>query len=90
MTKRIRLLLIFFLSAAACIAVFSFPAIPQDPAYHNFADRRAVLGAANFLDVISNLPFVFVGIYGLYVLRRLWKKDTRNSFIKENGMWPYV
>ena len=90
MTKRIRLLFVFFLSIAAGVAVFSFPAIPQDIAYHTFADHRTILGIPNFLNVISNLPFVLIGIYGLAVLRQLGTKDAQGSFIEKAGKWPYV
>ena len=41
------------------------PPIPQDPAYHAFADRRTLLGIPNALNVLSNLPFVAVGFVGL-------------------------
>ena len=50
------------------------PRIPQDPAYHQFADTRAWLGIPNFLDVVSNLPFLLVGILGLRARpRELWE-----------------
>jgi len=39
--------------------------LAQDPAYRSFADRRAFLGIPNALDVLSNLPFLFVGVAGL-------------------------
>jgi len=41
------------------VAVF-IPAIPQDSAYHNFADQRQIFGMPHFWNVISNLPFIFV------------------------------
>lgn len=41
--------------------------IPQDPAYHSFADQRSILGISNFWNVISNLPMLFIGLYGFYV-----------------------
>ncbi|HSE49381.1 MAG TPA: hypothetical protein VLA96_09265, partial [Terriglobales bacterium] len=41
------------------------PPIHQDPAFHQFADRRTLLGIPNGLDVLSNLPFVVVGLLGL-------------------------
>ena len=44
--------------------------IPQDPAYHQFADQRSYLGVQNFLNVISNLVFIIIGSYSLYVLKR--------------------
>jgi hypothetical protein len=37
----------------------------QDLRYHDFADRRLFSGILNFFDVISNLPFVFVGVVGV-------------------------
>ena len=49
----------------AIIAVFSFPAIPQDPAYHDFADDRMMFGIPNFWNVVSNAAFLVVGIFGL-------------------------
>ena len=60
------------LCAAAIIAGFSLTGpIPQDPAYHLFADGNTLLGMVNALNVLSNLPFVVVGFWGLiYVLRR--------------------
>ncbi|MBI2919740.1 MAG: alkaline phytoceramidase [Planctomycetes bacterium] len=55
---------------AALVAMFFVPAIPQDPAYHDFADRRSFLGIPNFGDVVSNLPFLAVGLAGLFWLAR--------------------
>ncbi len=51
--------------AAALAGVFIGGPIPQDPAYHIFADRRVILGVPNFWDVVSNVPFVIVGIMGM-------------------------
>jgi hypothetical protein len=39
--------------------------IPQDPAYHQFADARNLFGVLSFWNVMSNLPFVIVGAAGL-------------------------
>ena len=44
--------------------------IPQDAAYHLFADNRTVLTIDNFCDVASNLPFLVVGLWGLDYARR--------------------
>ena len=57
--------------AIAIIAGFALTVpIPQDPAYHLFADDRTLFGVANALNVFSNLPFLVVGAWGLaYVLR---------------------
>ena len=58
------------LGAAAVVAMVFVPPIAQDPAYHDFADRRRMLGLPNTLDVVSNAGFVVVGILGLLFLRR--------------------
>jgi hypothetical protein len=58
--------LLLALAAAAAIAgVFLLDAIPQDPGYHAFADRREFFGVPNFWNVASNLPFLAVGALGL-------------------------
>lgn len=44
---------------------FFVPPIPQDPAYHDFADGHSLFGVANFWNVATNLPFLFVGTLGL-------------------------
>jgi Ceramidase len=44
--------------------------IPQPAWYHNFADTRTMLGVPHALDVLSNLPFIAVGLAGLYVALR--------------------
>jgi hypothetical protein len=46
------------------------PPIPQDPAYHLFADDRALFGIPNTWNVLSNLPFLIVGLWGLGMTRR--------------------
>jgi len=38
--------------------------IPQDPAYHQFADLKTVWGIPNFVNVVTSLFFVAVGLLG--------------------------
>ncbi len=40
-------------------------AIPQDPNYHLFADTQRLFTVPNCWNVLSNLPFLFVGLWGL-------------------------
>jgi hypothetical protein len=70
MTSRVWILVLAGLTLAAIVAMALVPRIPQDPSYHNFADQRALLGVPNFLNVVSNLPFLAVGIAGLLFLAR--------------------
>ena len=51
----------------ALVLVFS-PSIPQDLAYHQFADGRTIFGFPNFWNVLSNLPFVFIGLWAIWRL----------------------
>ncbi|KAG6396905.1 hypothetical protein SASPL_143064 [Salvia splendens] len=53
--------------AILCFVVLMLvtPAIPQSQEYHNFADQREFLGIPNFLNVVSNFPFLVVGVIGL-------------------------
>jgi hypothetical protein len=57
------------LALTACIAVGLFlifaPPLHQIESYHDFADRRTLFGIPDFWDVISNLPFLVVGLLGL-------------------------
>ena len=39
--------------------------IPQNTIYHEFADRRELLGVPNLLDVASNIAFLVVGVAGI-------------------------
>jgi hypothetical protein len=55
--------------AAAAILMGAFPPLAQDPAYHRFADRRAIAGIPNFWNVVTNLPFLAVAIWGLRAFR---------------------
>ncbi|WP_024298505.1 hypothetical protein [Methylomicrobium lacus] len=63
---RIRVLGIITL--ASIIAVFNFAPIPQDPAYHRFADQRLIAGLPNFYNVISNIPYLLIGWIGMRLL----------------------
>lgn len=63
---RWRMGLVFSLIAIATIAVMLHGPIPQDPAYHQFADQRTLCGIPNFWNVCSNLPFLVVGAAGLF------------------------
>lgn len=62
------------LALAAGAAVAGFFALvgplPQDPAYHRFADTRPVLGLANAWNVLSNLPLLLGGGWGLWLQHR--------------------
>jgi hypothetical protein len=58
-------IIIMILSLIAIIAIFWQDPIAQDQNYHAFYDHKNMLGIANFWNVVSNLPFLFAGLWGL-------------------------
>lgn len=62
--------LLLAVSAAAVLGITLHAPIPQDTSYHAFADRRTLMGVPNFWNVVSNLPFLIVGIAGLRALHK--------------------
>jgi hypothetical protein len=68
--------------------VFCLPPIPQDPAYHAFADARTLLGVPHFLNVVSNVPFVVVGALGLWALFRPGAVGSGGSVLDPAERWP--
>ncbi len=70
---------------AVGITLFISP-IAQDPAYHQFADRRAFLGIPNFGDTASNIGFLIVGALGLAFV---FGKQGRLMFDVPGDRWPY-
>jgi len=66
-----RNLVIPVVAAAALVAFFLLSSpIPQDPAYHQFADARTLLGVSNFWNVMSNLPLMVIGLWGTLIVFR--------------------
>lgn len=74
-------LLIVAVSIAAIGAVCWLDRIPQDPAYHQFADSRILFGVPNFWNVATNLPFLFVGLTGLALRSRLRVESQRVQYV---------
>ena len=65
-----RVLVFLVLMAASLAALLLLPPISQDQNYHDFADQRTILGIPHFWNVASNLPFIAVGVAGLWQFRR--------------------
>lgn len=61
-------LILALLALAAVIAMFFLSPIEQNESYHNFSDKRTLLHIPNFWNVVSNLPFLLVGLIGLFKL----------------------
>src|ERR1700712_4118203 len=70
MKRTTKVLILGLCTVIALIATIIFKPVPQDPSYHLFVDQRTVAGIPNFFNVISNLLFLFVGLYGLFKLKK--------------------
>ncbi|CAN5151039.1 ceramidase domain-containing protein [soil metagenome] len=64
----------------AVAILLAWPRIPQDPAYHQFADMRSWLGIPNFWNVVTNVPFMLAGGHGLSRLPRLRVSPLRLAY----------
>ncbi len=56
---------LWHLLAVAFVVLACLPPVAQKVAYHAFHDARPWLGIPNALNVLSNIPFVIVGLLGL-------------------------
>jgi hypothetical protein len=70
MQFRTKVILLGGITLLGIIATALMKPLPQDLAYHNFADSVTWMGVSNFLNVISNLPFIIIGAIGLSYLRK--------------------
>ena len=66
---RQKVLLLFGIVVAGVLAVIAYGPVSQWEGYHSFADQRRSLGIPNFWNVASNLPFLVVGLAGLFTVR---------------------
>jgi len=70
MKKYWRESLLLLIVLASFVGMMLQEPMHQSLAYHNFADQRPWLGIPNFLNVASNLLFLFVGVVGLIFCRQ--------------------
>lgn len=89
-SRRIGLRVLFVITIMIAVVDFLLPPIPQPQSYHMFADQRSFLGIPNFGDVVSNLPFAIVGLWGLVFLLRLSSEQLAQHFIDRRERWFYL
>ncbi|HEY7312187.1 MAG TPA: ceramidase domain-containing protein [Gemmataceae bacterium] len=85
---RWRLLAIGGLAVVAIVWLLYLPPLPQSAAYHRFADDRTFLGVPNLLNVVSNVPFLIVGVWGLWFVVRT--HEDRGTFLDPVERWPFA
>ena len=83
-----RLTVVWILSVAAVVlaaAVIALaPPLAEPVALRSLVDARALLGIANFWNVVSNAPLVFVGVWGVHFLSR-----ATSEFAEPAEKWAY-
>ena len=89
-SRKASLSLLVVITAGVPVLGLLLPRIPQPQSYHLFADERGVLGIPNFANVVSNLPFAAVGLWGLIFLSRARSKRAGHCFIDGRERWPYL
>lgn len=65
---------------AGVVALAAAEPIPQNARYHLFADTRTLGEFRNYWNVVSNLPFLVVGLFGLLRMPRLSHDATRIGY----------
>ena len=78
---RWRYFLLAIVAIGSVALMLASPPIVQDPQYHEFADQRAFFGIPNFWDVVSNIPFLLVGIAGLKFCLRHDLRGGKSAWI---------
>ena len=85
--RRRRVGILITISLVSLTALCFLPRIPLGSSYHDFADKRPIWGIPNGLDVLSNLPFVFVGVWGV---AWLFLKSAAATFADPRERLPYI
>jgi hypothetical protein len=85
--RRVRLWIVAGLTVVTAVALLTRPPIPQIQSYNDFADQRTILGIPNFYDVVSNIPFLIVGVLGLIFLSR---PASDSAFVERAEKWPFA
>ena len=68
------------------VALAFAPPVPEPALYRVFVDQRELAGIRFFWNVVSNLPLLAVGAWGLYVVKRA---DGR-AFVEPAEKWSYA
>ena len=68
-----------YVALALTLALTIFGPIAQLADYHHFADQRALSGIANAGDVLSNVGFLLVAVYGFVTLRSGRRDDPART-----------
>ena len=57
-------------SGVSVMVLILVPPIAQDPGFHNFSDQKKFIGIPHFWNVMTNIPFLALGIMGLVKIHK--------------------
>ncbi len=86
MPKSAKYLLLLAMILVPVFLLLAIPPFAQPLWYHDFADQRYIFNVPHFYNVVSNIPFVFVGLWGLWYLVRCRPDD---KFAGSMDRWLY-
>lgn len=86
-SQQVRIALLVTVTAAVATVFWFVPRFPQPPSYHQFADHRSFLSIPNFGDVVSNVPFAAIGLFGVIFLL---SRASALRFLDSRDRWPYL
>ena len=89
LSRGARVAILWASTAAIVLAAALAPPFAQPETYHAFADRRALLGIPNALDVASNLAFLVVGLMGLHFVLKGTLSDGSPAFQDASERWAW-
>jgi hypothetical protein len=69
--KRLGYILLGIIGIIAILGFAMSSPIEQNEDYHNFSDTLTIGGILNFWNVISNFPFLIVGLFGIFRLKKM-------------------
>lgn len=72
---------VLFLVIGSLVLLMLQAPIKQDLTYHAFVDVRTIFGIPNFFNVISNLPFLLVGMAGSIFCYRKARRDPQTGWL---------
>ena len=65
-----RILLLLLSIVITILVVILVPTVSQDQVYHKFADQRNILGIPHFWNIVTNFPFIVLGITGFFKIKK--------------------
>lgn len=85
-SKKTIITLLITLTLLLVLVGLSIPPIFQPDNYNDFADQRSWLGIKNAWNVLSNIPFALVGIWGVFLL----VLPNRIKFQEDQERWLWM